>query len=101
MRVENIPYGKVQNGEVSGSTTSKALPSVECSLVMIKAVASNAGEVYLGGGTVTVVNTTTDTTSGLELRPGDSTGWIPVSNLNVLSIICDAATDDITYLALA
>ena len=100
-RVENIPYGKIQVGEVSGSATAVVLPSVECSLVVIKAVSTNAGGVYVGGSGVTVVNTTTDTTSGLELEAGDSTPWIPISNLNLLFIICDNAGDDITYLALS
>ena len=101
-RVENIPYGKVQVGEVSGSATAKQLPGVECSMVMIIAVKSNAGNVYLGGSSsVTVVNTTTDTTSGIELKASANTGWIPVSNLNLLFIIGDNAGDDITYMALS
>jgi hypothetical protein len=101
MRVENIPYGKVQTGEVSGSATAKQLPSIECSLVMIIAVGSNSGNVYLGGSGVTVVNTTTDTTSGYELKASAQTPWIPVNNLNLLYIICDNAGDDITYFALS
>ena len=101
-RVENIPYGLVQTGEVSGSATAKQLPNVACSIVMIIAMGSNVGDVYVGGSSaVTVVNTTTDTTAGYELKASAQTPWIPISNLNLLFIICDNAGDDITYFALS
>jgi hypothetical protein len=69
-------------------------------MVYIKAVSSNAGGVYIGFLGVTVVDGTTDTTSGYELEAGDAIGPIPLDNLNRLYIICDNAGDDITYLAL-
>jgi len=95
------PLSGVQTGERAGSATAVALPTLGCSLIWIKAVASNAGNVYIGSSTsATVVNGTTDVTSGIELTPGDMLGPLPLDNLNRLSIICDNAGDDITYLLL-
>ena len=94
------PINLVATGERAGSATAVQLPSVAGSMVLIKAVASNEGNVYLGKSGVTVVDGTTDATSGLELTPGDSTGWIPVDNLNNFYIICNNAGDDITYMVL-
>jgi hypothetical protein len=85
-------------GEVAGSATAAVFPTVTAKLVMFKAVKSNAGNVYIGIASVTKVDGTTDTTTGLELGPGESTGWIPASNLNLFYRICDNAGDDITYM---
>lgn len=97
---EHFQYQNVRCGELAGSATALQLPNVPCSLVRFKAVASNAGNVYLGGAGVTVVNGTTDVTTGLEIGPGEDTGWLPVDNLNRFYRICDNAGDDLTYLAL-
>ena len=88
-------------GERQGSESAVVLPTVSASLVRVKAVGDNAGNVYLGGTAVTRADGTTDTTTGLELQPGDDTGWIPTDNLNRFYIICDNAGDDITYMVLA
>lgn len=95
------PYSTVACGERQGSATAAQLPSVAASIIRIKACVSNAGNVYLGGSGVTKPDGTTDTSTGLELCPGDDTGWLPVSNLNIFYIICDNAGDDITYIALS
>ena len=87
-------------GEVSGSVTAVQLPTVSGTLCAIKAVNSNAGDVYVGGAGVTVVNGTTDITSGIELAAGETTGWIPCGNLNTFYIITDNAGDDITYMVI-
>lgn len=96
----DLNFGTVASGELQGSATALQLPSIDCVLVRFKALASNAGNVYLGGAGVTVANGTTDTTSGIQIAPGDDTGWIPVNNLSLLYRICDNAGDDLTYLAL-
>ena len=93
-------YDTLKVGEVQGSATAAVMPTIACKLVRFKAVASNAGNVYVGGAGVTKVDGTTDATTGLELTPGDDTGWIPVANLNVFYRICDNAGDDLTYMAL-
>lgn len=86
-------------GELAGAVTATQLPDLDCGMAMFKAVASNDGNVYLGLSTVTVVDGTTDITTGFELTPGDATPWIPLQNLNVLYRICDNAGDDLTYIA--
>lgn len=95
----DIRFHTIATGELAGSATAVQMPNVHCTAVMFKAVASNAGNVYIGVSTVTKVDGTTDTTTGFELGPGESTPWIPVTNLNLLYRICDNAGDDLTYLA--
>jgi hypothetical protein len=96
------PLMGVKTGERQGSatTTIVQLPDVPGSMIWIKAVASNAGNVYIGTSVVTIVDGTTDVTSGYQLAPGDSIGPLPLSNLNLLYMTCDNAGDDITYLVL-
>lgn len=91
-------FNSVQSGELQGSATALQLPDIACRGVWLKAVASNVGNVYLGVAGVTVVDATTDITSGLELAPGDII-YIPIHNLNLLYRICNNAGDDLTYLA--
>lgn len=91
----------VTSGELAGSATALQMPSVACKMVKFKAVNSNAGNVYIGASGVTVVDGTTDATSGFELGAGEETGWLTVSNINVFYRICDNAGDDLTYLTLA
>jgi hypothetical protein len=74
----------VATGEHAGSTSADQLPDITAKAVNIKGV--------------TVVNGTTDVTSGWELNAEGETGWIPVGNLNELYIICDNAGDDIVYM---
>lgn len=95
------PLSGVKSGERQGSATAVQLPDVAGSLIYITALASNAGNVYLGAAGVTVPNGTTDVTSGLELTPGSMIGPLPADNLNRFYIICDNAGDDITYLVMA
>jgi hypothetical protein len=95
------PLSGVISGERQGSATAVQLPTVSGSLVYITSLASNAGNVYLGGAGVTVPNGTTDTTSGLELPPGTLIGPLPIDSLSRLYMVCDNATDDISYLVLA
>jgi hypothetical protein len=89
----------VVSGELAGSATVVQCPDVVARMVRFKAVGSNAGNVYVGASGATKVDGTTDTTTGLELAPGDDTGWMPCGNLNQFYRICDNAGDDLTYLA--
>jgi hypothetical protein len=94
------PLMAVTTGERQGSATAVQLPTVAGSLVNIKALGSNSGNVYIGAAGVTIPNGTTDVTSGLELDAGEETGWMPLDNLNRLYMICDNAGDDIVYMVL-
>lgn len=95
-----VCFSECVSGELQGSASALQLPTVTCRLAKFKALASNAGNVYLGAANVTVPDGTTDTTSGFELIPGDESPWLPITNLNVLYRICQNAGDDLTYLVL-
>jgi len=99
--VQEAPFTTIKSGEVQGNAAATQLPSIACRLVRFKACISNTGNVYLGAAGVTKPDGTTDATTGIELLPGDDTVWIPTDNLNRFYLICDNATDDLTYLALA
>lgn len=88
-------------GEQAGSATAVQMPSVSAQMVKFKALRSNTGNVYIGRSSgVTVADGSTDTTTGLELGPGEDSGWIPVDNTNVFWYICNNATDDFTYMVI-
>ena len=86
------------SGELAGSATAVQCPDRPCKGVMFKAVGSNAGNVYIGGEGVTVVDGSTDTSSGWELDAGVATPFLPCTNLNQFYRICDNAGDDLVYL---
>lgn len=95
----NEQYRTVKTGEVAGATSATQLPNVPCRLAVLKAVGSNAGNVYVGVAGVTKVDGTSDATSGWELDAGQETPVLPISNLNQLYLICDNAGDDLVYMA--
>ena len=90
---------KVISGELQGSASALQLPDIDCLQVTFKALASNAGNVYLGGAGVTVADGTTDATTGIELDAGDEITLV-IGNLSLVYRICDNAGDDLTYIAL-
>jgi len=95
---EHKQYDSVASGALAGSVSALQLPDIPCRAVFFTALASNVGKAYLGGPGVTIPSdSTTDTTSGIELQAGDMTPFIPISNLNKLYRICDNAGDDLTY----
>lgn len=98
--IEQQTYSTIATGELQGSATALQLPGVACKLAKLKARSDNAGSVFIGIAGVTKPDGTTDTTTGFELAAGEETGWIPVSNLDLLYRICDNAGDDLTYLVL-
>lgn len=87
-------------GEHAVTTSAVQMATVTCKLVQIKALAANTGKVHVGVSGVTAApDGTTDTATGLELSAGESTGWIPVDNLNRLYVRGTAA-GSVTYLAM-
>lgn len=92
---------KVSTGEVAGSATASALPSIESRYVKLKAEYDNSGRVYIGLSTVTKADGTTSVTAGWQLSAGEETPWLPVTNLSQLYRICDNAGDDLTYTVLS
>jgi hypothetical protein len=98
--IENLLYDDLISGELAGSVTAVKCPDRKCNAVQFHAVASNTGNVYIGGAGVTIPDGVTDTTTGIELAPGTPMQFIPCSNLDMFYYICDNATDDLVYLAL-
>jgi len=95
---EHKQYDSVASGALAGSVSALQLPDIPCRAVFFTALASNVGKAYLGGPGVTIPSdSTTDTTSGIELQAGDMTPFIPISNLNKLFRICENAGDDLCY----
>ena len=89
-----------KTGELQGSATALQMPDIKCRMVMFKAHADNANNVYIGtSSSVTKADGVTDTTTGLQLDAGDSSPWFLIPNLNKLWRICDGAGDDLTYFA--
>lgn len=92
-------YTTVVTGEIGGGTAAAVCGTAACKLIRFKASGDNAGTVYLGAGTaMTKADGTTDATTGLQLRPGDDTGWIPADNLSRFFRIADNAGDDLTFM---
>jgi len=93
--VGSFAYGGIQQAysfnrfDVTGLGVTTARlrgPDFQVSMVNIKASAANGATVmvYIGGSTV-------DANNGWGLAPGESTGWIPISNLNLIYFIGSAA----------
>ena len=93
-------YTTVKTGEVQGGTTAAQMPDIPCSLIKIKAVGSNSGNVYIGGVGVTKIDGVTDETTGFELDAGQETDWMAIDNLNKFYMITDNNGDDVIYIAL-
>ncbi len=89
-------------GGIAGSVAHKALPSLKCSWVKLKACSDNAGSVYLGRDGVVKAHDADDTAVGFELDAGDETDWLPLetNDMSELYIICDNAGDALTYMTL-
>jgi hypothetical protein len=96
-------FTEVLTGEIAGSTSSALCPNVPCLVVKFKAQAANTGRVYLGSAAnhpnISKTDGSADSTTGLQLSAGQETDWLPVSNLNKFGLICDNASDALTYIA--
>jgi hypothetical protein len=99
-QTEHTRYDKVISGEIQGSASAAQCPDLICRAVTFKANADNVGNVYIGGAGVTIPDGTTDTTSGVEMQPGDWMQFNPCSNINIFYYICDNTGDDFGYLAM-
>lgn len=92
-------YSSPSNGYVAVGTSDVQMPSLACSYLQVKALKSNTGTVYVGtsSGVASTITGSTNTTTGLELAAGDTTGWMPVSNANLFFLIASAASQGVTY----
>ena len=93
-------YGHVVSGELIGTVAATQFPDIPCRMVQFIAETTNTGNVYIGGSNMSTVRAgTTNATAGLQLVAKACSGWIPVTNLNLLYGIADATTDCLTYIA--
>jgi hypothetical protein len=99
-RTEHIQYNKVLSGEIQGATSATQCPDISCRAVTFKALSTNVGYVYIGGPGVTKADGTSDSTSGVEMAPGDWLQFNPTDNINIYYYICDNTGDDFCYLAM-
>ena len=72
----SFSFGCLHADRVPTSITGVRCPTVSCEWVMFQNDPASTGNLFVGGDRLPVVG------SGVELEPGDSTGWIPISNLN-------------------
>lgn len=90
-------FATVKTGELAGSASAVQMPDKPCSRARVKACNDNTGAVCVGfSNSVTLPDGTTDTTTGFPLYAGDDTGWIEITNLNLLYYI-SATGDDLVY----
>lgn len=90
-------FAAVAGGTKVGATTSATqLASTPCRLIRVKADIANTGLVYLGPSGATTAGANAYT----QLAAGDDTGWIPISNANLLYHIASAGTQNFFWMAL-
>jgi hypothetical protein len=87
-------------GELPGKTVATLCPTITGNSIMFKAESANTGNCYIGGSSVAITSGSLNTNTGLELDSGDSSGWIPVKNLNQFYYICNSTFDHLTYMVI-
>lgn len=91
------------SGAVAGTLGPTQCANVPCRYLRIKALAGNSGNFYVGfsSSMTKPAANQSDQTSGLQMAPGDDTGWMPVSNLNLFWVLADNAADSLSFMALS
>lgn len=89
----DVPAYSAASGVIDVDNANEQLPDVACGIVMFQADQSNSGDVYL-------VTAADQTTAGIRLAAGDTTPWLPLTNLNVLYAYGTAANQNLRYLVL-
>ena len=89
-----LPKGRiVGHGHIDVAAVAAALPAGPCGSVIIKALAANAGTVYVGSSSVT-------TSNGFPLAAGDSISLF-IGRLENVFVIAADANQDIRWLAIS
>lgn len=88
---DNQAYKTILTDQLAGVTNVERLPNVPCGKVIIKALAGNTGNVYLG------YDTSVTTATGFQLDAGDEIE-LNIDNLNKLYRICDGTADSVCYM---
>lgn len=89
--MDNQAYPTIITNQLAGVTNTEQLPNVPCGKVIIKALAGNTGNVYLGTSSALTKATGFQLDSGQEIE-------LNIDNLNKLYRICDAVGDSICYM---
>ena len=74
----------------AGTRVQLTTTSTPCRLVNIFAEASNTGNIFVGGSTVS-------STSGMVLEQARSTDWFPIDDLSKIYIDSEQDTDGVQY----
>lgn len=84
-------------GEINVTTGNQTLPGKRCRGVWFKTPKGNTGKVYIGWGSATVPDGTTNETAGYELGKDQALGPIRASNLDMFAVIGTDADDSLIY----
>lgn len=76
------------------STSRTQMTTLTATACTLQAKASNTGNIYLGGSTVT---NSSGSNEGLLLEPGDTYSTVSLSNLNQVYVATDTANDKVKY----
>lgn len=79
---------------IPNETLATYMPNLECEWACIKNRPDSTGNAYIGSQRLSVVGT------GVYLEPGEITGWIPVTNLNLIWHKEDDATTNLEYMVI-
>ena len=101
LAVGNQVYSTIATGELISGTAALQGPNVTAKLVQLWTGQNNAGTVYWGASTVTTEDGTADTTTGVPMKSGETSNYIPVSNLNKIWHVASAADQRLFYVALS
>jgi hypothetical protein len=84
----------VANKTVATGTADAIAASTACGLVMLRSRKANTATVFIGSSASLTVS------NGVGLEPGESTGWLPINNLNLIFAISGTAAQvlEIIYL---
>ncbi len=85
------------SGEINVTTGNQTLPAKEMNRVWFKAPKANSGFVYIGWGSATVPDGSTNETSGWQLDKQEEIGPINADNLSQFSVIGTDGDDSLLY----
>lgn len=94
---------RILHGERTFTQTAEPLAADRpANRVVVKAIATNANFVYVGGPTVAnALGGNDNILSGFQLDAGEETPMLVIDNLNEVYVVGDVGTQSVVYIALA
>jgi len=89
LQSRSYAFMKCGAGQIAGSTSAKQGPNIPCEAVRLAPHPDNSGNAYAGGSNISTIE-------GYPIT--SDTGWIPITNLNLLYFIMDNDTDHVQYM---